>query len=117
MADMYADENVSRKVVVVLRAAGHDILTALEDGRANQRIDDPDVLARATELGRAVLTSNRLDYHRLHRADSSHAGILTYTEDKDEAGLATRIHTAIAALPSLAGRLVRVVRPNPPLKR
>jgi hypothetical protein len=52
MASLYADENFPFPVVVRLRALGHDVLTALEDGRAGQKIPDPDVLARATELER-----------------------------------------------------------------
>lgn len=114
MASLYADENVDRKVVDLLRAAGHDVLTAVEDGRANQKIPDPDVLARATQLGRAVLTNNRRHYHKLHRKYPSHAGIVTYTKDDDADALAARIDAAISPLPTLAGRLVKVVRPNPP---
>lgn len=115
MAQFYADENVPRSLVDVLTALGHDVLTALADGRANQRIPDPDVLARATALGRAVLTNNRKDYHRLHRIDPNHAGIVTYTDDPtDRPAIADRIHAAIASLPSLAGQLVRIVRPNLP---
>ena len=33
---LYADENFSLAVTIALRALGHDVLTALEDGRANQ---------------------------------------------------------------------------------
>jgi hypothetical protein len=39
---------------------------------------------------------------------------VTCTRDADVAALAARIHAAIAPLPSLAGKLVRVIRPNPP---
>jgi ABC-type amino acid transport substrate-binding protein len=113
MAALYADENASRRVVELLRHAGHDVLTALEDGRANLGIDDPDVLARAVELGRAVLTNNRHDYHRLHRQQPVHAGIITYTDDKDAVGLANRIDAAIGSQPTLTGQLIRVIRPNP----
>jgi hypothetical protein len=114
MAVLYADENFPFPVVVRLRALGHDVLTALEDGRAGQGIPDPDVLARATQLGRAVLTHNRKDYHRLHRADPNHAGIVSCTLDNDTDALADRFYAAVSALPSLAGQLVRVIRPNPP---
>ena len=37
---------------------------------------DPDVLARAHSLGRAVLTYNRRHYERLHRKGTTHSGIL-----------------------------------------
>ena len=113
MASFYADENVPFPLVDALRALGHDILTALADGRANQGIGDPDVLDRATALGLAVLTNNRLHFHRLHRHQPTHAGIVTFTDD-DFQPLAERIDAAVTAVPTLAGRLVRVVRPNRP---
>ena len=74
MASLYADENVPLPLVGALRALGHDVLTALDDGRANQGIGDQEVLDRATALGRAVLTNNRKDFHRLHRHRPNHAG-------------------------------------------
>ena len=62
---LYADENFPLRVVEELRRLGHDVLTALEAGRANQSIADHDLLARATEVNRALLTLNRL---RLQKA-------------------------------------------------
>ena len=114
MASFYADENFPFPTVVALRAAGHDVLTALDDGRAGAGIPDPDVLARATALGRAVLTHNRKDYLRLHAADPTHAGIVACKEDLDFQALADRIHAAVSAHSDLTGQLVRVVKPNPP---
>jgi hypothetical protein len=113
MASFYTDEHVPFRLVDALRALGHDVLTARDDGRANQGIDDPDVLARATDLGRAVITNNRRDYHRLHRRIPNHTGIVTYTDDPDRPALAGRIDASVASIPSLAGRLVKVIRPNP----
>jgi hypothetical protein len=115
MAALYADENVPLELVDALRGLGHDVLRAIEDGRANQRIPDPDVLARATQLSRAVLTGNRKHYHRLHRLDPNHAGIITYTDD-DVPSLAGRIDAAISPLDSLDGKLIKIVRPNRPPK-
>lgn len=114
MADLYADEDFPLPVVERLRDLGHDVLTAGEDGRAGQGASDADVLDRATALGRAVLTHNRDDFRKLHAANPSHAGIVTATRDADVAALAGRIDAAIAANLPLAGKLVRVVRPNPP---
>ena len=114
MATLYADENFPLPVVVALRAAGHDVLTAREDGRADRKIPDPDVLAHASSLGRAVLTHNRSDFFRLHRASAAHAGIVACTEDLDFAGLAARIHAALGGVSDLTGQLIRVNRPNPP---
>jgi hypothetical protein len=95
-----------------LAALGHDLLTAHADGRANQCVEDAAVLLRATELGRAVLTNNRDDFHRLHRRSTTHAGIVTYTHDPDAAALAARIHSAVVTHGSLAGLLLRVLRPG-----
>ena len=72
------------------------------------------MLARAVELGRAVLTKNRNDFHRLHAAVPVHSGIVTITDDKDRDALADRIHAAVSARADLAGVLIRVVKPNPP---
>lgn len=66
MARLYADENFSRRVVLILREYGHDVLTAQEAGKADQKIPDEDVLAYSTEFKRAVLTSNRKHFIRLH---------------------------------------------------
>jgi len=73
---LYADENFPLRVVEELRRLGHDVLTAFEDGRANQSITDSDLLARATEINRALLTLNRTDFKRLHRQMPDHAGII-----------------------------------------
>ena len=77
---LYADENVPLRVIEELRRLDHDVLTAFEDGKANQSIRDPDILTRATELGRAIVTLNRLDFKRLHLKMPQHAGIVICTE-------------------------------------
>ena len=114
MAQLYADEDFPHPVVAHLRLLGHDVLTTHEDGRAGQGVADADVLDRATALGRAVLTHNRDDFRKLHAADPNHAGIVTATRDADAVALAGRIDAAVNAVPTLAGQLVRVIRPNPP---
>lgn len=77
MFPVYADEDFSRPVVEWLKESGWDIITARDDGRANQRIADDRVLDRAMELGRALLTSNRSDFRQLHRQRSgNHNGIV-----------------------------------------
>ncbi len=114
MAALYSDENFPFPTVVVLRALGHDVLTAQDDGRAGFGIPDKDVLARATSLGRAVLTHDRTDYFRLHRTTPAHAGIVACKEDLDYPALAASFDAAVSALPSMAGQLVRVNRPPKP---
>jgi predicted nuclease of predicted toxin-antitoxin system len=107
---LYADENFPLRVVEELRRLGHDVLTALEDGRANQSITDNDLLDRATEINRALLTLNRLDFKRLHRQIPGHAGIIICTEDPDRVGQAKRVDASIAETGELRGQLIRVYR-------
>ena len=108
---LYADENFPLRVVKELRRLGHDVLTALEDGRANQSITDRQLLVRATEIRRALLTLNRLDFKRLHVQMPDHAGIILCTEDPDRIGQAQRVAASIAATGELTGKLLRVYRP------
>lgn len=108
----YADENFPLDVVSELKNLGHDCLTALEDERANQKISDKEVLQRAIELDRAVLSINRVDFKRLHQKDENHAGIIICTFDADFAGQARRIDAACQDLSEIKGQLVRVYRPS-----
>ena len=116
MPTFYADEDFPGPVVRVLRARGYDILTVREDGCAGT--EDSAVLARATELDRVVLTKNRNDFHRLHAAVPGHSGIVTITDDPDRqaAALAGPGHSAaaVSSHPTLAGVLIRVVKPSAP---
>ena len=111
MARLFADENGSFDLVDALAARSHDVLTALAAGRSSQAIPDPDVLAYATHLGRAVLTNNRQDFHKLHRIFPSHAGIISFTDDPDVDALAERIHVKINEAGDLAGKLLKIYRP------
>ena len=109
---IYADENFPFRTVVELRRLGHDVLTALGDDRANQAISDAEVLARAAELERAVLTLNRRDFKKLHEQNPKHAAIIVCTEDADRIGQARRISERIFKLENLNNQLIRVYRPN-----
>ena len=110
MARFYSNENFPLPVVVALRALGHDVLTSLEAGQANRKIPDEQVIEFATGDGRAVLTLNRRHFAREHRRSTKHAGIVTCTVDADYLGLAKRVDEAVAGLPDLSGKLVRITR-------
>jgi predicted nuclease of predicted toxin-antitoxin system len=112
VALLYADEGFPKVVTQLLRQLDHDVLMVQEAGQANQKIPDGQVLAFATNQGRAVLTLHRDDFIRLHRLSADHAGIIVCTEDLDRQRLAARIHQAIAAEESLIGKLIRVYRPS-----
>ncbi len=108
---LYADENFPLRVVEELRRLGIDVITAYEDGRANQSLTDEAILSRATELRRAIVTLNRRDFKRLHLEVPDHSGIIICTEDPDRPGQAKRIVASIAASEDLQGRLILVYRP------
>lgn len=110
MATFYADEDFADGVVVRLRRLGHDVITAHEAGRANQRIPDEEVLAFAAESGRCVLTFNQRDFVRLH-ACVRHSGIVVCSVDKDADRLAAAIDAAVRPHASVSGLLLRVHRP------
>jgi hypothetical protein len=112
VARLYANENFPLPVVEALRELGHDVLTVVEAGKAEQAIADEEVLAFATHHGRAMLTLNRKHFIRLHREQPEHAGIIACTLDIDFAGQAERIHAAIEAQGNLRGQLLRVNRPG-----
>src|SRR5262249_29940592 len=114
MSLLYADENFPQGAVVELRALGHDVLTALEAGQANQKISDPAVLAYATSLGRAVLTINRRHFIKLHKTTAKHAGIVACTSDKDVVAVAKQLAQEFTAVHSLENRFPALgIPPNP----
>ena len=108
----YADENFPLMVVVELRNLKHDVLTAFEDGQANQKIPDDKVVERAAELGRAVLTINRKDFKKIHETDKNHSGIFICTFDADFVGQAQRIDDACQNLSEIDGQLIKIYRPS-----
>ena len=107
---LYADENFPLRVIEELRHLGLDVLTVFEDGRANQSITDQVILARATELGRAILTLNRRDFKKLHFQMPDHAGIIICKEDPDRLSQARRIVESMNSTEELRGRLIRINR-------
>jgi hypothetical protein len=108
----YADENFALAVILELRNLGHDVLTAFEDEKANQKIPDDKVLERATELERVVLTINRKDFKKLHETDNNHAGIFSCTFDADFIGQANRINVASQDVAEIKCQLIKIYRPS-----
>jgi predicted nuclease of predicted toxin-antitoxin system len=114
MARLYMDEQFPKVVSGLLRSMGHDVLTVQEAGNGNLGIPDEQVLSFAISDNRAVVTINRYDFIRLHRANSEHCGIIVCTNDNDpdRPRMATRLNEAISDRESLKGELIRVVRPS-----
>lgn len=112
MARFYSNENFPLLTVVKLRELGHEVVTALEAGNANQRIADEAALAYAISGDRAVLTINRKHFVALHHRVAAHCGIVVCSVNADLAGQANRIHEAVSLHADLTGMLIRVNRPN-----
>ena len=106
-----SNENFPLPVVKLLRNFGHDVLTSLDAGNANQRIPDEDVLAFATSQNRVLLTLNRRDFIQLHRANSNHSGIIVCTEDVDFNEFANRIQAELLKNERLfENQIIRIYR-------
>jgi uncharacterized protein YbjT (DUF2867 family) len=112
MARLYANENFPLPVVEALRAAGHEVITVAETGKAEQSWPDEAVLEFAIQADRVLLTLNRRHFIRLHEKSVRHAGIIVCTFDPDFAGQALRIDAAIRSRSDLRGELIRINRPN-----
>ncbi len=112
IARLYSNENFPLPVVIALREFGHDVLTSLDAGKANDAIPDEEVLRYATADQRAVITHNRQDFIHLHRQRPDHHGIIVCTVDTDFPVLAARIHAHLQAMDSLQGQLLRINRGN-----
>lgn len=66
---LYFDVHVRAAVTDGLRLRGVDVLTAQEDGAS--RMDDPDLLNRAGDLGRVVFTQDQDFLAEAHRRQAS----------------------------------------------
>jgi len=53
---LYMDHHVPRAITIGLRLRGVNVITAYEDGA--HRLDDPQLLDRASELGRVLFTQD-----------------------------------------------------------
>ena len=108
--NLYADENFPKDVVDELRILGHDVLTALEAGMANQGIDDRNQLEFAIRSVRAMITRNRRHFKKLHQTVSSHCGIIVCSEDNAFVAQAQKIHRQLASLARLDNQFFRVTK-------
>jgi len=75
---LYLDEDVMPLFARLLRARGHDVVSAHEAGATG--LTDEEQLQRATAMGRAILTYNYKDFIRLAHeraaARAAHGGII-----------------------------------------
>lgn len=74
---LYMDVHVPRAVTLALRLRGVDVVTAQDDGSA--RLDDPQLLDRATQLGRVLFSQDDdllREAARRQRAGEAFAGVV-----------------------------------------
>lgn len=75
---LYLDEDITPLLARLLREHGHDVISCRDVGATG--LTDEDQLAQATELGRAILSSNYADFIRISlecaRDGRSHRGII-----------------------------------------
>src|SRR5579862_2300364 len=77
MVQLYMDEHVASAITRALRSRGVDVLTAQEDGR--ESVEDPELLQRATDLGRVLFTQDEdllIEGTRRQRAGEPFAGVV-----------------------------------------
>jgi Domain of unknown function (DUF5615) len=124
VARFYLDHDVSLRLALLLRAAGHDTTTAQEAGLSHAS-DDAQLLAAAQQQ-RILVTHNRKDYVLLHDAwrrwpvawgtlAPPHAGILVL-DHRPERELAAAVETFIAAVHHDPANLLCWWRPHDGLR-
>lgn len=75
------EDTQAKRLVKLLRGAGHDVLTVEEAGL--EAHPDTQVLEHARRQNRMVLTRNCEDFRALHEAGPQHPGICAVYEDRD----------------------------------
>jgi hypothetical protein len=113
VARLFADENFPFPVVEALRRIGHNVITVADAGKAGQALTDKAILELAAADQRAVVTLNRRHFVQLHVADPQprrYCRVLARSRLREPGG--PRIDQMIATEEPLAGRLLRVNRPQ-----
>ncbi|HLO52039.1 MAG TPA: DUF5615 family PIN-like protein [Kamptonema sp.] len=75
------EDSQAKRLVDLLRDAGHDVLTVNEVGLV--RKPDSFILDYARQEGRLLLTRNCDDFYNLHKINSNHSGIFAIYQDAD----------------------------------
>lgn len=110
MIILYMDENVDGAITRGLRLRDIDVLTVQEDER--EGITDPEVLERATELGRVLFTQDKdffTEAHYRQMVGQSFSGVIYAPQDKATLGqcIADLELLVLAGLPEDFANLVR----------
>ncbi len=110
MTSLLLDEMFSGAIAEQLRAKGHDVLAVVTDP-ALVGLSDDQILAHATDTGRALVTVNIKDFMpldaRYRAANQAHAGLIlvsakTFPQDR---AFTAAITNALSALLDQPGQL------------
>ena len=88
------EDSQARRLVDLLRARGHDVLTVGESDQAGA--PDSAVLHMAVHTSRVVLTRNCADYLALHEQNAGHGGILCVYQGSNPAKVMSYEDIALA---------------------
>lgn len=112
MARLYIDQDALR-IAPLLRADGHDVVTAYELGLHGAQ--DEEQLIVAVQRNRTLITPNRDDFQMLHRAwllwfaawpgAPAHPGILVIPQRAEPAHIVQQITQFLVASPPLPNEL------------
>ena len=115
MSRFYSNENLPLEIVKSLRKFGHDVLTSVEAGQANQGIPDNEVLTYAASENRILITLNREDFIKLHHSGINHNGIIICKDDRDYSGQAQTLQNYLQKQTlNLSNCLIRIQKQNQP---
>ena len=110
MTSLLLDEMFSVAIAEQLRAKGHDVIAVVTDP-ALVGLSDDQILAHATDTGRALVTANIKDFvpldARYRAASQTHAGLIlvstkTFPQDRT---FTAAITSALSALLGKAGQI------------
>lgn len=102
---LYLDQHIPKATKDGLRLRGVDCLTAFEDNAST--LDDPDLLDRATSLGRALVTSDKdflVEADRLQAGGVAFAGVIYVHPIRLRQTLITLISCARSKRPTVLGQ-------------
>ena len=115
MSRFYSNEKLPLEIVKSLRKFGHDVLTSVEAGQANQGIPDNEVLTYAASENRILITLNSEDFIKLHRSGINHNGIIICKDDRDYSGQAQTLQNYLQKQTlNLSNCLIRIQKQNQP---
>jgi predicted nuclease of predicted toxin-antitoxin system len=110
MTLLLANEQVSFRLVDLLKDAELDILTINDLGKDDQRFPDEDVLTLAHLPGRAVITFDRRDYSKLHQQGIAHSGIILCKHNMPINLLAHEIMVLAQSGEDISNKVVRIIQ-------